>query len=548
MSLSSICVPETFGSLDFFGTSVLRVEATLVNDFNASIPTYRLVPGQQFLNITGLDFCNVTVSYTHPGQNDEIHVETWLPTPEKWNGRFKGNGGGGWVAGRSPDLNTMFMMPAINEGFATAATDAGVPPNVADWVLVSKGNTNKVALHNFAGRSLEEQALIGKAVVKLAYKKAPEYSYFEGCSQGGRQAMTLATRYPTLYDGIAANAPGLELNNVLNGWLWPQLLMNLAGENAPHECEMDAITAAAIAACDELDGVKDGHIDVETEECLSRFDPFSVVGRTINCTANLHPESGDVGQTLVVSPLAAKIVNATWAGALGADYSSTYVGSGIGTDLTGNQPNYADRTSFSILNTACKNGTNGEVCVGRPNPLGLWWFKYFTSRDASRNLTGVTREEFNSLLRFGRQEYAAFIPQPDLTEFHKAGGKMLTFHGTLDQLIPARATEGFYKSAASRPGNIHDYWRYFPVQGLHHCFSGTGSTPYTMLKQLQAWVENGTAPTSSPFDLLDPATSDVHQRLACAFPQKAAFSRDCGDPKKEKCWSCAGDLSVTSRG
>lgn len=544
MSLSSICVPETFGSLDLFGASVLRVETTLVNDFDATIPTYRLIPDQQFLNISGLDFCNVTVSYTHPGQNDEIHVETWLPTPEKWNGRFKGTGGGGWDAGRTLGLNTMFMMPAINEGFASTATDAGVPPNLADWVLVSKGNVNQIALHNFAARSLEEQALIGKAVVKLAYKKEPAYSYFEGCSQGGRQALMLATRYPKLYDGIAANAPAWDLNNIFGSWLWPHLVMNPAGENAPHECEMDAITAAAIAACDELDGVRDGHVDVEIEECLSHFDPFSVVGRTINCTANLHPSSGDVGQALVVSRLAAKIVNSTWAGAVGADITSTYVGPGIGADLTGNTPNYADRTAYSVLNTDCKNGTGGEVCVGRPNPLGLWYFQYFTGRDPARSFANVTREEFNNLYRFGGQEYVAFGPKPDLTEFYKAGGKLVTFHGTLDQLIPARATEIFYKSVASRSSNIQDYWRYFPVQGLHHCAAGTGSTPYMMQKQLQAWVENGTAPTSSPVDLLDPATNEVHQRLACPFPQKRAFNRGCGDPKKEECWSCAGDLGA----
>ncbi|EJT76743.1 hypothetical protein GGTG_06659 [Gaeumannomyces tritici R3-111a-1] len=544
MSLSSICVPKTFSPLGLFGTSVLRVEANLVSDFNATIPTYRLAPGQQFLNISRLDFCNVTVSYTHPGQNDEIHVETWLPTPEKWNGRFKGTGGGGWNAGRTLGLNVMFMMPAIDEGFAATATDAGVPPNVADWVLVSKGNANQIALHNFAARSLEEQALIGKAVVKLAYKKEPEYSYFEGCSQGGRQALMLASRYPTLYDGIAANAPAWDLNTIFGSWLWPPLAMNLAGENAPHECEMDAITTAAIAACDKLDGVKDGHVDVEMEECLSHFDPFSIVGRTINCTANLHPGSGDVGQALVVSRLAAKMVNSTWAGTQGADDTSAYVGPGIGTDLTGNTPNYVDRTAFSVLNTDCKNRTDGEVCVSRPNPLGLWYFQYFTGRDPTRNFANVTREEFNRLQSFGGQEYVAFSPKPDLTEFHKAGGKMLTFHGMLDQLIPARATESFYKSAASRSGNIQDYWRYFPVQGLHHCSAGTGSTPYTMQKQLQAWVENGTAPASSPVDLLDPATNEVHQRLACPFPQRGAFSRGCGDPKKEECWSCTGDLGA----
>ncbi|KAF5970675.1 beta-lactamase [Fusarium coicis] len=160
----------------------------------------------------GVNFCNVTVTYTHPGHNDTVHVETWLPI-DNFNGRLQSIGGGGWVAGRYPP-GYAAMSGEISEGYATSATDAGLQlqmdygPDI--WALISEGNPKLSLLHNFAAVSLGDQANIARGLIESFYGKAPKYSYWSGCFQGGRQGMMLAQRYPEAYDGIHGCAPAIN--------------------------------------------------------------------------------------------------------------------------------------------------------------------------------------------------------------------------------------------------------------------------------------------------------------------------------------------------
>lgn len=103
------------------------------------------------------NFCNVTVTYTHPGQNDNIIVEAWLPI-DNWNGRFQATGGGGWAAGREP-MNTVAMEGGLAEGFSTITTDGGVATgyDASPWALASPGNVNLYNLQNFASVALHDE-------------------------------------------------------------------------------------------------------------------------------------------------------------------------------------------------------------------------------------------------------------------------------------------------------------------------------------------------------------------------------------------------------
>lgn len=149
------CAPATFSSVALFGAEILQVEASVVTNYDFDIPDgWRY--SQPAIDVQNATFCNVTVTYTHPGQNDTVITETWLPVSD-WNGRLQSIGGGGWVAGRFY-LTYAGMAGAIHDGFASATTDGGVgdASSPALWGLVSPGNLDLVDLDNLGQRSLED--------------------------------------------------------------------------------------------------------------------------------------------------------------------------------------------------------------------------------------------------------------------------------------------------------------------------------------------------------------------------------------------------------
>lgn len=186
---ASKCAASSLPTPSIFGASVLTLDAT-----------------ESVLESTTVEFCNVTLTYTHPGQNDLIKV--WLGLPSTWNGRFQGVGGGGWVTGFPSE-----MVPAISQGYAAVSTDGGhdgLGQATEAWALNSPGNVNLYALQNFASVALNDMTGLGKQLTEAYYGKPIVKSYWSGCSTGGRQGLMLAQRYPEAYDGILAQAPAIN--------------------------------------------------------------------------------------------------------------------------------------------------------------------------------------------------------------------------------------------------------------------------------------------------------------------------------------------------
>jgi hypothetical protein len=154
VSLLNACSPETFGTLSVFGAEILSINAVIVTNYSASVPdAYRFTqPTTELRNAT---FCNITVSYTHPGQNDNVNVEAWLPI-DNFNGRLQAVGGGGWVAGGF-FLSYSGMDGALADGYATLTTNAGLPDSPDSWALLSPGNVNLHLLQNLGSVSLNDQ-------------------------------------------------------------------------------------------------------------------------------------------------------------------------------------------------------------------------------------------------------------------------------------------------------------------------------------------------------------------------------------------------------
>ena len=229
-------------------------------------------------NITGLEFCQVNVTLTHPGTGDSVNNQVWLPL-SGWNGIFLGVGGGGYAAGVWSSLG-----PAVQRGYAAVSTDAGHtqdnPSDASSWALASTGNVNQYLLLDFASRSVHDMTVLGKSVTEAFYGTKPTYSYWQGCSTGGRQGLGEAQMYPDDYDGIVAAAPAVQWNDFTPGQQWPYVVMNNE-HHAPSQCEFAAINAAGISACDGLDGVIDGIISAPG---LCHFNPLSLAGQTYNCS------------------------------------------------------------------------------------------------------------------------------------------------------------------------------------------------------------------------------------------------------------------------
>lgn len=224
----------------------------------------------------------------------------------------------------------------------------------------------------------------------------------------------LAQRYPDAFDGIAAGAPGISWTELLPYLYWSQQIMNEL-DYFPYKCEFIAITDAAIAECDELDGVKDGLI-TNVDECMDVFDPSSVVGKSVKC-------SDADGKEVKVSKEAAKIAKTTWDGMPYDGGRKLFTGIRPGANLVQNGPD-------GFLGVADTNCTQ-DGCVGAPNYLGANWLQLFLARDPDFDLSSLSRKEFDDFVRFSGQQYSSFISttDPDLSRFRDAGGKMVTFHG-----------------------------------------------------------------------------------------------------------------------
>jgi len=407
------CSAQAIPHPNLFGAEFLSLEASLVQNYSRYVHE-ALYFNHGSINATNLSFCNVTLTHTHPGQQDKIVTQIWLPT-SNWNERMQALGGGGWSAGMFP-LSYIGMAGAVAEGYAAVTTDGGLGVEASgmdtpEWALLSPGNVDLYSLQNLASVSLNDAAIIGKSITQGFYGRAPKYSYWSGCSQGGRQGYMLAQRYPKAFDGIAASAPAINWGQFGVAGLWPQQVMNEMGEY-PDPCELSALTAAAIEACDGKDSLIDGLIS-DPDSC--DFDPYTLVGTAVNCT--------DTGTSLRISTAAAMVAKAAWIGLKTSNGSFLWSGLTHEAPLTG---------ELSPATTRCQaNGT----CLGVPISLHLDWVRLFVQKDPTFDFNNMTRSAFERTFHASVQQFSSIIGtnDPNLDEFRDAGGKMLTYHGLVSR-------------------------------------------------------------------------------------------------------------------
>ncbi|MGN9837250.1 DUF6351 family protein [Nonomuraea sp. H19] len=510
-AVSSAAVPFTCSSIFVnapAGTAVESVTAVSREEDTLTIP-----PVPPFTDVVEIPdvpaYCDVTVTLTHPGVGDHAKVRVWLPETG-WTGRFQAVGGSAFAAG---DYGAG-LAGAIKSGYAAATTDAGVGTYLdTGWALNSDGEVNTALLTNFADRSQHEMAVVGKQVVNEVYGRPVSYSYWNGCSTGGRQGYMEAQRHPGDFDGILATAPAINWDEFEVATLWPQVVMN--EENTfPSPCELNAFNEAAVKACDPLDGAPDGLIG---DPATCTFDPRKLIGKSVECD----------GEQEIITAADAAVVRKIWDGPRTPSGKKLWSGIPIG-------------AGFDLAGTRIDADGNR---VGWPFPVPASWVATFLKRQPSYDLSTITYAEFAKLFEQSQAEYDTIIgtDDPNLSAFRRAGGKLLTWHGQADQLIPAQGTVDYRRRVELAMGGarrVDDFYRLFLAPGVAHCAgpTSTGPAPTDALGALTAWVEQGKAPQTLSAALTDSSGKTVTREL-CLYPSVSRYAGH-GDPADAGSYYC----------
>jgi hypothetical protein len=432
--------------------------------------------------------CRITATVIHPPADNHIKVFVALPI-KSWNGRFMGTGGGGYAGGSIDSLDA-----SAKKGYAVGATDTGNLDGTANFAIDANGKQAWQRMRDNAYVGIHDMSVVGKALTKAFYGRAPWYSYFVGGSTGGRQALTEAQRYPQDYDGILALYPAIARDRYVPAQLWPQILMNEAHDFLPR-AKLEAATAAAVKACGGSDGVVDGVINDPTK---CRYNPDTLIGTQVG------------NSTFTATD--ARIIRGIWEGPRAHDGSFLWWGPTPGTDLS----NFAD--------------TGGTPLMGKPCEEGLDWFRYFLLLAPKWDWRTLTRGEFELLFDQSIQVHGSAYggDDPDLTGFRNRGGKLLIVHGWADQFVPAQKSVAYYQAVEQRMGGAAPtaaFVRLFLVPGGDHGFSTPVPTPSSaeMLDNLLQWVEHAHAPEKLLAELDGNDGKPLRTRPLFPYPQVAKY-------------------------
>jgi len=431
--------------------------------------------------------CRVTASTTHPPAGDKITIWIAIPTAN-WNGRFLGTGGGGFVGGMAAGVNQPVAL-----GYASGATDTGHAGGSGSFAMGEDGRLNWQAIRDNAHVGIHEMTVTGKALTEAMYGAAPRYSYFNGCSTGGRQGLTEAQRYPQDYNGIVAGAPAVNWPKLMMQSMWGTLQEAAAADPIP-VCKLGAATAAAIAACDGIDGVKDGVIE-DPARCT--YNPEALIGTS----------AGDCG---TFTQADADVIRKIWQGPRRRDGTFLWYGQSRGADL------------------AALTNSRGTPLKAQAFPFTVDWLKYFITLNREFDWSTMTPAAYEHFWDQSVEQYGIVIgtDNPDLAAFRDGGGKAIIWHGWADQLITADGTIDYYKRVQQQMGGAEktsQFARLFLAPGVAHCAGGAGPNPYGQLDMLLSWVEDGKAPASLTAARRDQTGAITRSRPLCQYPLVAKY-------------------------
>jgi feruloyl esterase len=428
----------------------------------------------------------------------EVNIEVNLPSA--WNGRLYMFGNGGW-AGESFETAGRVASRArgLKAGFATAATDTGhsaASEPGASFAL------SRQKLLDFGFRSLHVTAEAAKLMARTYYGAGPAKSYYEGCSQGGRQGLILAQRFPNDFDGIVAGAPGLnQLGTQLSRAYWMQ------GLNAnPFPAAKLALLARQVyEQCDAKDGLKDGVID-DPRRC--DFKPARDLPR---CAAGTDQEGCfTADQITALERIYGDVMS---------QGKRFFPGWPVGAEIAG--PNGQSGWIGQEI-----NGPNGP---GAWTSYGLNFLRFIAPGAKAANAGNDAARmfaEFNidkDPARMGELGQILDATDTDLSAFRRHGGKILMYFGWADPQLNARMGVEYYEQVLEKMGaSTGEFFRLFMVPGMFHCGGGVGTSQFDAATPVVQWAEAGTAPDRIEASRVT-AGKVVRTRPLCAYPLVARY-------------------------
>ncbi|GAB3356827.1 tannase/feruloyl esterase family alpha/beta hydrolase [Modestobacter lapidis] len=494
---------ETPAAADFYGDScegLADLGLADVNQISAELVTtgsFKDPEGEGQDQEDLPEFCRVALTV-----EPQVNIEVWLPT-DTYNGRFQAVGNGymaGFIAYSS-------MSPALRAGYATASTDTGHPDTGTSgaFALAENGERNWQLIEDFASRSLFELTKKSQQLIEAFYGNEPEYSYWTGCSTGGRQGLMLAQRMPAAYDGILSEAPAINWDRFLVAEMWPQVVMHQDLGGPIPTCKLELATEAAVEYCDPLDGVVDGLLE-DPRRC--DFDPASLIGQETPCGVFTEGE--------------AAAIQKIWDGPRAADGSFLWYGLEPGAPL-GDDPAGVGETGG-----VWEPGEAGWDRLAGTNPflVSEQYIKYFVLADPDWDYRTLTYEGFEQVFRQSQEMFNDVIgtDDPDLSAFRDSGGKVLSWHGWNDRMIfPMGSIDYFDRVQEELGGDVTDFARLFMAPGVDHCAGGPGPQPVDPFAELVDWVENGDAPEQLTAQRVE-NDQVVQTRPLCLYPAVAQYT------------------------
>jgi len=504
---------ESLSQLTLPYTKITLAESVAAGAFTPP-PGPNPVPGMpaNFKDVPA--FCRV-VAEVSPTADSNIKIEVWLPA-SGWNAKFQGQGNGGFAG----VIAYRALGAAIKRGYATAGTDTGHTGFDAAWAL---GHPQKVI--DFGYRGLHEMTVKAKALTEAFYGSHPRRSYFASCSDGGREALMEAQRFPQDYNGILAGAPANFWTHLLVEAIWVTEATTLDPASYIPATKINAIAAAVVAACPAQDGVRDGIVN-DPRQC--NFDPATMLCKETDSD---------------------RCLTAPQAAALKKIYAGPH-------DSAGHQlfPGYVP---------GAEEGPGGwSLWITGPAPgrslMAFFGTQYFTNMVYEQS--GWDYKTFNNdqatKLAESKTSHALDSTDPNLKPFMEQGGKLILYHGWGDAAIPAPNTINYYNSVVASLGQASSdsFMRLYMVPGMQHCGGGPGAISFgqgadyspfdpehNIYTALEQWVEKGAAPpriTATKYlNDADPSKGVKMTRPLCPYPQVPKY-KGSGDPNDAANFVC----------
>lgn len=482
-----------------------------------------------------------------------------LRMPTAWNGRFLMQGGGGsngTLADGTGALGGQQTVTALVQGYAVVVTDSGHDNAVNSdpaWAGASAFGRDPQARVDFGYRAYDLTTQAGKAVAGRFYGRAPDKSYFVGCSEGGREAAVMSQRFPQHYDGIVAGAPAISLP--YHASYAPYLLQtfvplaraqgHIGADGVPlinktyTDGDLQLMAGAVLSACDALDGVVDGmasHLAACTDAVVTP-ELEKIVCAGAKSDACITRDQLTAMQRAMAGPRTSAGVQLydgnSWDPGIAGMNGSTFNG-GFRSWWLGS---YASATNNAIKVTL---STPQHAMVWRTPPQPLTAAQYidyelnFNIDDTEALISATTPLYTESAKSFG------LANSGDIDAFRARGGKMLVYHGSADSSHNHNDTARWVRAIDERAGGRGaDSVRYFIVPGMNHCSGGPGMDRFDMLGPLVDWVERGQAPDRILASASQPGYFGVaaRSRPLCVYPAWARYNGS-GDINDAANFSC----------